>query len=267
MARRAPREPSSLPELQAEHKPPPRSRLSNPPAEAGEHSAVRNYVRDLILGFNDGLVSVYAIVAGVAGAGLGSREIAIAGLAATVAGALSMGLGEYLSTKSQTEYYAAEAERERDHIRKYPKLERQEVHEMLEKKGYPPALVGQIADHVIADEQRFVDFMMREEFGVGEESERSPLIAMGLVMLAFVVGAVLPLVPFLLGIGATAGLAVATVFSLSGLFAAGAVKGRTSGLRWWKTGAEMMLLGALAAAVTFGVGLLVRGWFGVDVGV
>lgn len=261
------REPSSLPELQAEHKPAPRSRLSNPKSEASEHSAVRNYVRDLILGFNDGLVSVYAIVAGVAGAGLGTREIAIAGLAASVAGALSMGLGEYLSTKSQSEYYAAEAEREREHIRKYPRLERQEVFEMLHKKGYPPALVEPIADHIIADEQRFVDFMMREEFGVGEESERSPLVAMGLVMLAFIVGAVLPLVPFLLGIGSAGGLAVATVLSLGGLFVAGAVKGQTSGLPWWRSGAEMMLLGAVAAAVTYGVGLLVKGWLGVDVGV
>ena len=265
MGKPAAREPSSLPELQAEHRPAPRTRHSKPPAgEADEHSAVRNYVRDLILGFNDGLVSVYAIVAGVAGAGLATREIAIAGLAATVAGALSMGLGEYLSTKSQTEYYAAEAQREREHIRKYPKLEREEILEMLEKKGYPPALVPQIAEHIMGDEDRFVEFMMREEFGVGQESERSPLVAMGLVMAAFVVGAVLPLVPFFLGIGEMSGLGLATLLALGGLLVAGGLKGKTSGLRWWKSGLEMMALGALAAAITYGVGLLVKGWLGVD---
>lgn len=253
--------PETLRELQQEHPLAPRSRLRVPVGEASEHSAVRNYVRDLILGFNDGLVSVYAIVAGVAGAGFATREIAIAGLAAATAGALSMGLGEYLSTKSQTEYYAAEAQREREHVRRYPQLERQEVHEMLEEKGYPTHLVGPIAEHIMADEDRFVDFMMREEFGVGDESERSPFIAMGLVMLAFVVGAVLPLVPFVLGVGSMTGLAIATVLSLGGLFAAGAVKAKMSGLKPWKSGFEMLLLGAAAAAVTYGVGLL----FGVSI--
>lgn len=251
-------EPTTLKELQEEHKPAPRSRLSKPPAgEADEHSAVRNYVRDLILGFNDGLVSVYAIVAGVAGAGLATGQIAIAGIAAATAGALSMGLGEYISTKSQTEYYAAEAQREREHIRKYPKLEREELMEMLEKKSYPTELVAPLADHIMSNEDRFVEFMMREEFGVGQESERSPFVAMGLVMLAFVVGAILPLIPYFIGIDRLTGLAVATVLSLSGLFAAGAVKAATSGLKPWKSGLEMMGLGALAALITFGVGRLV----------
>jgi VIT1/CCC1 family predicted Fe2+/Mn2+ transporter len=255
-------EPTSLPELQAEHKPAPRSRLHRPSTEASEHSAVRNYVRDLVLGFNDGLVSVYAVVAGVAGAAFGTREIAIAGMAAATAGALSMGLGEYISTKSQAEYYAAEAQRERDHIRRYPKLEREEVQEMLEAKHYPPELVDRIAQHVVDDEDRFVEFMMREEFGVGQESERSPWIAMGLVMLAFVVGAVLPLLPFLFGLSPTRGLWIASVLSLAGLFAAGALKASTAGLRPWRSAVEMTALGALAAVVTYGVGLL----FGVAVG-
>ena len=255
-------EPTSLPELQAEHKPAPRSRLRPPSGEAGEHSAVRNYVRDLVLGFNDGLVSVYAVVAGVAGAAFASREIAIAGMAAATAGALSMGLGEYVSTKSQAEYYAAEAQREREHIRQHPKLEREEVREMLAAKRYPPDLVERITEHVVSDEGRFVEFMMREEFGVGQESERSPWIAMGLVMLAFVVGAALPLAPFLFGPPPLTGLFVATGLSLAGLFAAGAAKAVTAGLRPWRSGFEMTALGALAALVTYGVGLA----FGVAIG-
>lgn len=259
------REPRTLPELQSEHHLAPRSRLSLPHSEEGEHNAVRNYVRDLILGFNDGLVSVFAVCAGVAAAFGDARTIAIAGIAAATAGALSMGLGEYLSTKSQAEYYASEAAREREHVRKYPKLERQEVFEMLQKKRYPPELVDRIADHVISDEERFVDFMMREEFGVGEESERSPWIAMGLVMLAFVVGAILPLVPFVLGIGHLRGLAIAAVLSALGLFTAGAVKAATAGLRPWRSGAEMLAFGVVAALITYGVGLLVKAWLGVSV--
>lgn len=259
------REPTTLPELQAEHKPAPRGRFHAPHGENEENSPVRNYVRDLILGFNDGLVSVFAVCAGVAAASGAAHIIAIAGIAAATAGALSMGLGEYLSTKSQAEYYAAEARREREHIRKYPKLERDEVLEMLEKKHYPSELVTPIADHIVADEDRFVEFMMREEFGVGDESERSPFVAMGLVMLAFVVGAILPLIPFLFGAGGLRGLFIAGVFSVAGLFAAGAIKAITSGLPPWKSAIEMLSFGVAAAIITYGVGLLVKTWLGFDI--
>jgi VIT1/CCC1 family predicted Fe2+/Mn2+ transporter len=122
-------------------------------------------------------------------------------------------------------------------------------------------MIAPLADHIIASEDRFVDFMMREEFGVGEESARSPFVAMGLVMLAFVVGAVLPLIPFFFGTTGLRGLGFATVLALSGLYAAGHVKARLSGLPGWKSGLEMLGLGALAAAVTYGVGVL----FGVAV--
>jgi vacuolar iron transporter family protein len=236
----------TLPELQAEHKPPPRH-------EAGEQPAFRNYVRDLILGFNDGVVSVYAITAGVAGAAFSSSAIATAGVAA--AGALSMGIGEYVSTKAQAQYYAAEARRERAHIRAYRDLEMEEVREILREKEYPEPLVEPLVQHVAASEDRFVEFMMREEFGVGKEAHRSPVSAMLLIMVAFVAGAALPVLPFVLAPDAGP-MWAASVLSLGGLFTAGAFKGRASGLSWVRSGGEMAVLGALAAAVTYGVGVL-----------
>lgn len=244
----------TLPQLQAEHKPPPHGPIAD---EAHEQSALRNYVRDLILGFNDGVVSVYAICAGVAGAALSSHAIAVAGLAATAAGALSMGIGEYVSTKSQAQYYAAEARREREHIKAYRGLEVQELRGMLQEKGYPEELVEPLVRHIAADDERFVDFMMREEFGVGKESHRSPYSAMLLVMLAFVVGAALAVVPFFV-VGAGPALVWSTGLSLAGLFAAGAGKGQVSGLSPLRSGLEMTLLGALAAGITYAIGSLVK---------
>jgi vacuolar iron transporter family protein len=238
----------TLPELQAEHKPPPRH-------EAGEQPAFRNYVRDLILGFNDGVVSVYAITAGVAGAAFSSSAIATAGVATAAAGALSMGIGEYVSTKAQAQYYAAEARRERAHIRAYRDLEMEEVREILREKEYPEPLVEPLVQHVAASEDRFVEFMMREEFGVGKEAHRSPVSAMLLIMVAFVAGAALPVLPFVLAPDAGP-MWAASVLSLGGLFTAGAFKGRASGLSWVRSGGEMAVLGALAAAVTYGVGVL-----------
>lgn len=245
----------TLPELQAEHHPPPRSRLDRPPGEADEQASFRNYVRDLILGFNDGVVSVYAACAGLAGAGFGAQATGVAGAAAAVAGALSMGLGEYVSTQSQSQYYAAEARRERAHIRSYPDLERQELREMLEGKGYPANVVDDLVAHLSKDEGKFVDFMMREEFGVGKESDRSPVAAMLLVMVAFACGSALAVVPFFLPL-AQDHLAAATATSIAGLFAAGAAKGVVSGIPWVRSGLQMAILGAVAAAITFGIGSL-----------
>ena len=243
----------TLADLQAEHRPPPTGPISD---EEHEQSALRNYVRDLILGFNDGVVSVYATCAGLAGFALAPTTIGVAGVAALVAGALSMGIGEYISTKSQAQYYESEARREREHIKAYRSLELQELRQMLGTKGYPPDLVEPLVQHVAADEDRFVEFMMREEFGVGTESGRSPLWAMALVMVAFVAGAALPVLPFLLAPSGPA-LAAATALSVAGLFGAGAGKGWVSGLPPLRSGLEMAVLGSLAAAITFGTGRLV----------
>lgn len=245
----------TLGDLQAEHKPPPRSRLERPTGEDTEQKSFRNYVRDLILGFNDGVVSVYAACAGLAGAGFSAHSTGVAGAAAAVAGALSMGLGEYVSTQSQSQYYESEARRERAHIKAYPELERQELREMLEAKGYPANVVDDLVDHLSRDEGRFVDFMMREEFGVGKESDRSPVAAMLLVMVAFALGAAIAVVPFFLPLG-DRHLAVATAAAVAGLFAAGAGKGVVSGIPWLRSGLQMAVLGALAAAITYWIGSL-----------
>ncbi len=245
----------TLPQLQAEHTTPPRSRASRPAGELAEKGTVRNYIRDLVLGVNDGIVSVYALVAGIAGSGFASHNVGIAGIAATIAGALSMGLGEYVSTKSQSQYYAAEARREREHIRAYPELEREELREMLVEKGYPERMVVDLVEHLSTSEDRFVEFMMREEFGVGKESDRSPVLAMLLIMGAFVVGAALPVVPFF--VSTEHALALASACAVGGLFLAGAAKGRASGLPILRSGLEMAVLGGLAAAVTWYVGRLI----------
>lgn len=242
----------TLPELQSEHPLPPRGHRDPRTGEPQEQSGLRNYIRDLVLGLNDGIVSVYALVAGIAGAGFTPQAVGVAGVAATLAGAFSMGLGEYVSTKAQSQYYEAEARREREHIRDYPHLEREELREMLEQKGYPPSLIADMVQYLSESEDRFVEFMMREEFGVGKESDRSPFAAMFLIMAAFVAGALLAVVPFF--VAPAHGLAAASAAAIAGLFLAGAAKGRASGLPMLRSGLEMALLGTLAATATFLVG-------------
>jgi len=230
------------------------------PAEHEEHSLFRNYIRDLVLGFNDGVVSVFAVVAGLVGSGLFlADQIAVAGLAALTAGALSMGIGEYISTKAQAEYYEAERARERRHIEQYPEIEARELREYMAGRGFEGDLLDRVVETLTVDKERFLEAMMREEFGMGEEIQRSPIRSMLFVMAAFVAGAALAVAPFLVVApqAAVAGLAVAAVLSIGGLATAGVARAVVSGISVPRSAFEMTLLGAAAALVTYGIGSVV----------
>lgn len=248
-------EPPTLDDLKRQHGFHPGSHLAAPKGEVTEQSPLRNYVRDLVLGFNDGLVSVYAVTAGVAGAAFTPPQILVTGVAAAIAGALSMGTGEYISTKSQSEFYEAERRREEEHLDQWPHLEVQELREDLQAKGFSPPLLDQMVEAISSDRQRFLDYMMREEFGVGKESERSPLRAAAFIILAFLTGSILAVGPYAV-LPDSLSLAGSTVLSMAGLFVAGVVRAKTSRLPVLRAGAEMVLVGALAGIITFGVGAL-----------
>lgn len=248
--------PRTLDDLKAEHGVLLGTRLTPPKGELSEQSPVRNYVRDLVLGYNDGLVSVYAVTAGVAGAAFASGQILITGIAASVAGALSMGAGEYISTKSQAQYYHSERQREIEHLAKWPELEIQELRESLEAKGIKPPLLEQVVQAISGDRDRFLDYMMRDEFGVGEESERSPFLASLLVMGAFLLGAAITVLPYAF-VPPSQGLLASSGVSLAGLFLAGVGRAKASRLPPWRAGFEMVLVGLVAATATYGVGRLV----------
>lgn len=256
----------SLEDLKAEHGLHLGSRHGETRGELSEQSPLRNYVRDLVLGFNDGVVSVYAVTAGVAGAALATGDILLTGVAASVAGALSMGAGEYISTKSQAEFYRAERSREEEHLAKWPHLERQELRESFEAKGIEPPLLDQVVDALSANREKFLDYMMRDEFGVGKESERSPLRAAFIVMGAFLLGALCPVLPFAFADASVAltwrspAVLWSSGLSLAGLFLAGVARAKASRLPSLRAGAEMVGIGLLAAGITYGIGVLVGGF-------
>lgn len=259
MAQPTPAKPKTPEQMKSEHGLPPPRMFHQHGAEAGEVNPLRNYVRDIVLGFNDGLVSTYAVVAGVFGAGFATGNIAMAGIAAGLAGALSMGIGEYLSTKSQAEYYDAERRIERVHLKEYPEVEKNEMREYLAAKGVEEPALSAAVDKLFADPEKFLDVMMREEFGQSPEMERSAFFASAIIMVAFVIGAALSVAPFLV-VGAgfeTRGFTWASGLSIGGLLAAGATKAWVSGLPKWKSALEMAVLGAAAAAITYGVGSIV----------
>jgi VIT1/CCC1 family predicted Fe2+/Mn2+ transporter len=227
-----------------------------------EHSDVTGgWLRPAVFGASDGLVSNFALIAGVAAGSSGtnsSKIVVLAGVAGLVAGAFSMAAGEYISVRSQSEQALAEIETERNEIANRPHAEERELAGMYVAKGLDPDLAREVARQLSRDPVVALDVHVREELGLDPGALPSATLAAGSSFGSFAIGAFLPLLPYLLG---AEGLWPALVLTLTGLFLCGALVTRLTPRPWWYGGARQVLIGAVAAAVTYGVGSLV------DVGV
>lgn len=201
----------------------------------------------------DGLVSNFALIAGVAGADSSGNHhaVTLAGLAGLVGGAFSMATGEYVSVQSQNESARAEIEVERRELRRNSAAEQAELAQMYVQRGVDADLADQVAAQLSRDPDQALDIHVREELGVSPHALPSPWVAAGSSLMSFSVGALIPLLPYALGANA---LWIAAILSLAALFAAGAVTARFTSRSWLFSATRQVLLGGLAAAVTFGVG-------------
>jgi len=220
-----------------------------------EHSDVTGgWLRPAVFGASDGLVSNFALIAGVAAGSSGSKIVVLAGTAGLAAGAFSMAAGEYISVRSQAEQAMAEIETERNEIAKRPMAEERELAGMYVEKGLDPALAREVARQLSRDPAVALDVHVREELGLDPGALPSATLAAGSSFVSFAIGASLPLLPYVLG---AEGLWPALLLTLSGLFLCGALVTRLTPRPWWYGGARQVLIGAVAAAVTYGVGSLV----------
>jgi vacuolar iron transporter family protein len=222
-----------------------------------EHPDVTGgWLRPAVFGAMDGLVSNFALIAGVVGGTHGdhSKQVVLAGLAGLAAGAFSMAAGEYTSVASQAEYTAKEIEVERLEIIAKPRAEQAELAQMYVDRGIDRDLADKIAEQVHADPELAVEVHAREELGVDPDHLPSPRVAAVSTFFSFAVGAALPVLPYLLGADT---LWPALVISLLALFACGAIVSRVTTRSWWYGGIRQMLLGGLAAALTYFIGDLV----------
>jgi vacuolar iron transporter family protein len=212
------------------------------------------WLRPATFGVMDGLVSNFALVAGVLGGGAAGKVVIMTGLAGLVAGACSMASGEFTSVSSQSELMQAEIEVERAELKAHPEEEMQELALMYEAKGLRPALAAEVARELSTNPDVALDVHVREELGVDPNDLPSPWIAAGSSFAAFAFGAFIPLLPFLLG--ATSVLP-ALLLSVLGLLVTGGVVARITARPFWYGGGRQLLLGGLSAAVTYAIGLLV----------
>ena len=222
-----------------------------------EHPDVTGgWLRPAVFGVSDGLVSNVALIAGVAGGTQGdsSTAVILAGLAGLAAGAFSMAVGEYVSVASQSESAAREVEKERREIIANPEAETRELAEMYQRKGLDADLAYQVAQQIHADVDNAVGVHAREELGVDPADLASPMLAAGSSFVAFALGALVPLIPYFFGaVTFWPGL----VATLVALFGAGAIVTARTTRSWVYGGGRQMLMGAAAAALTYGVGSLV----------
>ncbi|WP_019146434.1 VIT1/CCC1 transporter family protein [Aeromicrobium massiliense] len=229
-----------------------------PAGEIGhEHADVTGgWLRPAVFGAMDGLVSNFALVMGVSGGTADRDAVVLAGLAGLAAGAFSMAAGEYTSVASQSEAALREVQKERAEILGNGPAEEAELAEMFVEKGMDEDVAREAAADIHRDLEKAVRVHAEVELGVDVDDLPSPTLAAVSSFGSFAVGAVLPLLPFLLG-AATVWPAVAV--SLVALFGCGALVTRLTSRPWWFGGLRQLLLGGLAAALTYGFGSLVGG--------
>ncbi|MGO8693531.1 MAG: VIT1/CCC1 transporter family protein [Rectinemataceae bacterium] len=224
----------------------------------GRHRAGGNALRAGTLGANDGLLSVYSLVMGVAGAGVGQRQILVTGAAGLLAGALSMALGEWISVQSSRELFGRQIDIERQELAENPEEEKEELALIYRAKGLDENQARATASRIIeGGNESALDTLVREELAIDQqELGGSAWVAAVTSFGLFAVGALFPVVPYLFFRGA-AGLAASSALSALGLFAIGALGTLMTGKNPFAQGFRQVLIGLAAAACTFGVGHLI----------
>lgn len=212
------------------------------------------WLRPAVFGVMDGLVSNGALIAGVAGGGGSTKMIILTGVAGLIAGACSMATGEYTSVASQSDLTRAEIARERRELANHPQEEQAELAAIYRQRGLDADLAERVAVQLSRNPEEVWRVHVREEMGVDPDDLPSPWLAAGASFAAFSLGALVPVLPFLLGLGS---LAATLLLTSAALYLAGATVARMTAVPTWFGGMRQLGLAAVAAAVTYGCGLLI----------
>ena len=226
--------------------------------EQGWLASQSGTLRAAVLGVNDGLVSNFSLTMGIAGATDDATIVLIAGLAGLLAGALSMAAGEYISVKSQSEFYANLVRWERVEIALWHEEESNELVDLFVAKGLEPEEAKTVADRLMSDPEVALDTHVREELGIDPDTlGGSPWSAAASSLLAFAVGAIVPVIPYVFGFIETTAIAMSAIGSLIALIAVGYWLGWIARTNALASGIRMAFIGAGAAAITFLLGTAV----------
>ena len=215
------------------------------------------YLKSIVYGGLDGIITTFAVVSGVAGAELGAQVIVILGVGNLLADGFSMGIGDYLSTKSEREYYDREAQRQAWEIEHVPEGQRAELRALYLEHGYSAHEAEQLVEVQTHTQARWVNAMMREELGMSRDAT-NPMAHAVATFTAFVIAGSLPLLVYLVGlvfpVATTTAFITSMVLSALALFGLGAAKVFVTQRNPFRSGFEMFVVGGLAAVVAYVVG-------------
>lgn len=218
-------------------------------------TASAQYLRDAILGVNDGLVSMFLLTLGLVGGGQNSTNVLLAALTGAVAGAISMALGEYIATKSQAQVTRSEIALERDHLQYHREKELSEVRSFLKELTLDGDLLDRVVSAIGQNDEAMIRLMMAFEFGFQEELERNPLKAMLMSGGFFLTGAMPSVIPYACTTNVNDAFYASIACCVVALFFIGAIKTRSTKGPWLYDGCENLFLGAIGGAVTYALGV------------
>ncbi len=238
--------------------PTPRSALDSILGRERWHVRGSGWIGDAIYGVNDGLGAVFGIVSGMAGYTGGSEVVLAAGLAGTLASALSMGAGAYLAAKSQREVYESEIAREQAEIDEDPHEEMLELELFYQLKGFSPTEARSMAERLQKEPKQFLRTLVHEELGLNAETFPNPWRSMLSASVSTAIGGFIPIIPFFFAVGMPAVIASFVISTLAH-FVVGASKALVTTRSWWASGAEMTIVGVIEAGITYGLGVAFAG--------
>jgi VIT1/CCC1 family predicted Fe2+/Mn2+ transporter/rubrerythrin len=237
----------------------PRSALDSILGRERWHVRGTGWIGDAIYGVNDGLGAVFGIVSGMAGYTGGSEVVLAAGLAGTLASALSMGAGAYLASKSQREVYESEVAREQTEIDEDPHEEMLELELFYQLKGFSPTEARSMAERLQKEPKQFLRTLVHEELGLNAETFPNPWRSMLSASVSTAIGGFIPIIPFFFTVGMPAVIASFVISTLAH-FVVGASKALVTTRSWWASGAEMTMVGVIEAGITYGLGVAFAGY-------
>ena len=223
-----------------------------------KHFTSGEVVRDIIIGVSDGLTVPFALAAGLSGANTSSSLVLTAGLAEVAAGAISMGLGGYLAAKSDADHYYRELQREQDEIDTVPDTEAAEIGDILSEYGLGPEEYGPVVTSLRNNPKAWLEFMMKFELGLEKPDPRRALTSAATIALAYVVGGMVPLSPYMFVASVDSAMMTSVVVTLAALLFFGYVKGRFTGNRPFLSAIQTAIIGALASSAAYGMAKAVQ---------
>lgn len=232
-----------------------------PPIHRERHSMAGYYLRDVVFGANDGLITTFATVAGAAGAHLPTSVVIILGLANVFADGVSMGLGEYLGSNSERAYYHGQKNKEEWEVVHEPRAEEREVREVFRSWGFRGEALSNAVNTIKKDPVIWVDFMMKHELGLFDIPKRQPIVHGIVMFVAFFFAGLLPLASFFAG--AEKAFPFSIALTALALFSIGALRSLFTPVRWWRGGFEMLIVGGAAGALAFVLGKTLGALMGV----